>query len=320
MLEPAVPHDESERLSSLMCLSILDTPAEERFDRITRMAQRLFGVKTCLVSLVDSQRQWFKSKQGLDAPETPRNISFCGHATLKQDIFVVTDATKDERFLDNPLVTEQPNIRFYAGCPLTGPYGYRVGTLCVIDGSPREMSDDDCDSLRDLAAMVEDEFKATAQATVDDLTKVANRRGFHVVANHMLALCRRMKTNAEVLFFDLDGFKQINDTHGHAAGDDMLVHFADLLAHCFRNADVVARLGGDEFVVLMTASQGSSDIALERLKTLAAEEQCEILTKLAWSAGSIQFDPERHNSVEALLEDADKSMYDDKAQRRLSNG
>lgn len=316
MLEPATPHDETERLRSLLTLRILDTPAEDRFDRITRMAKRLFGVEICLVSLVDSGRQWFKSKQGLGACETSRSISFCGHAILKQDVFIVNDASQDERFADNPLVTDAPHIRFYAGCPLHGPLGYRIGTLCLIDKAPREMSAEDCEALRDLAGMVEDELKATAHATVDELTQVANRRGFNAVASHLLALCRRTGTRAELMFFDLDGFKAINDTHGHAAGDDLLVHFAELLTRCFRTADVVARLGGDEFVALMTASSGSCEIAARRLDALAAEATCEIRRKLAWSAGCISFDLERHDSVDSLLADADASMYADKSRRR----
>ncbi len=218
MLKPPLPLDETARLLSLHSLRILDTPSEDRFDRITRIAKRMFRTDICLVSLVDSNRQWFKSKQGLGACETSREISFCGHAILASEIMIVNDAAMDERFCDNPLVTDEPHIRFYAGCPINGPYGYRIGTLCIIDRAPREMNEEDCDTLRELAAMVEDELRLTAQATVDDLTKVANRRGFQNVASHMLDLCRRTYTSAELLFFDLDGFKAINDTDGHAAG------------------------------------------------------------------------------------------------------
>jgi GAF domain-containing protein len=108
VLEPPFPVDESERLQDLQCLSVLDTGPEQRFDRITRTAQRLFQVPMALVSLVDRERQWFKSKQGLDASETPRSISFCGHAILQEGVFVVRDASVDERFKDNPLVTHAP--------------------------------------------------------------------------------------------------------------------------------------------------------------------------------------------------------------------
>ena len=147
MREPAKPIDETARLMSLHSLRVLDTPSEGRYDRLTRMAQRLFGVKIALVSLVDTNRQWFKSKQGLDACETSRAISFCGHAILSRETLVINDASKDPRFADNPLVTGDPHIRFYAGCPIRDPNGFNVGTLCLIDPEPREMSADDLDAL-----------------------------------------------------------------------------------------------------------------------------------------------------------------------------
>ena len=316
MIKPPIPLDETARLMSLHSLRLLDTPEEDRFDRITRMARRLFGVEICLISLVDSNRQWFKSKQGLEACETSREISFCGHAILQDELFIVQDASTDSRFVDNPLVTQNPNIRFYAGCPIHGPDNHRIGTLCLIDSRPHNLTLDDQGALRDLGAMVEDELKATAQATVDDLTQVANRRGFNAVASHMLSLCRRTGFDAELLFFDLDGFKQVNDEYGHQAGDDILQHFAKLLIKCFRTADVVARIGGDEFVVLLTATDGPSDIALARLNEMAKIESCEILQKLAWSAGKIEFDSRRHDTVESLLADADARMYAEKSYKR----
>jgi diguanylate cyclase (GGDEF)-like protein len=318
MLKPALPLDETARLMSLHSLRILDTPAEDRFDRITRMAKRFFGVEICLISLVDSQRQWFKSKLGLDACETGREISFCGHAILDEKTFVVSDASKDVRFADNPLVTGTPSIRFYAGCPVHGPDGYRIGTLCLIDSQPRDFSAEDDETIRDLASLVEDEFKVSSQVTVDDLTKVANRRGFHQIANHMMSLCRRTGTDIELAFFDLDGFKDVNDSYGHAAGDELLQHFAKLLIKCFRSADVIGRLGGDEFVVLMAGSGGSSNAGIARLEEMAAAADCEIRQKLAWSVGCIRFDPERHTTIESLIADADGRMYDDKARKRQS--
>ena len=140
-------------MNELQDLRLLDSPPEERFDRLTRLAVRLFGVKTALVSLVDHERQWFKSRQGLDAPEAPRSISFCGHAILNNGPFVIEDASKDARFADNPLVTGGPCIRFYAGMPLKGPNGYKVGTFCLIDPVARSFGDGDLAALRDLAAV-----------------------------------------------------------------------------------------------------------------------------------------------------------------------
>ena len=320
MLKPPLSVDETARLLSLHSLRILDTPAEERFDRITRMAKRMFGVDTCLISLVDADRQWFKSKQGLDACETSREISFCGHAINADNVMIIGDASRDPRFADNPLVVEGPFIRFYAGCPIRGPKGHRVGTLCLIDKKPRGLSLEDQDTLRDFAAMVEDELLGVSQSSVDDLTQIANRRGFNMVAKHLLSLCRRTDANAELLFFDLDGFKALNDTHGHGVGDEMLQYFAKLLIKCFRNADVIARLGGDEFVVLMAGSIESSDVALKRLDEFAASDNCAIKNKVAWSVGTVTYDPDRHDSIGTMLEDADARMYRHKSARRQARG
>lgn len=158
MLPPQSPPDEAARLEALLDSGLLDTPAEERFDRITRLARAHFGVSICLVSLIDKNRQWFKSRCGLDVPETSREISFCGHAILGDDIFEVPDATADERFADNPLVTGAPHIRFYAGAPLHGPNGFKFGTLCIIDTQPRTLSPTERAALCDYAAMVEQEI------------------------------------------------------------------------------------------------------------------------------------------------------------------
>ncbi len=158
MRKPDIPADEATRLEALRDLNILDTPAEERFDRITRVAMRHFGVPMALVSLVDADRQWFKSRQGLDALETPRDISFCGHAILADEILYVPNALDDARFADNPFVTDSPNVRFYAGAPLHAPTGECIGTLCIIDYKPRTFTAVDMTILRDLADCAESEL------------------------------------------------------------------------------------------------------------------------------------------------------------------
>ena len=137
MQPAAIPADEPERLAALRTLAVLDTPPEDRFDRLTRLAAIIFECPIALVSLVDSERQWFKSCVGLAANETPRDVSFCGHAIHRDEALVVRNALADPRFADNPLVTHAPAIRFYAGQPLRSPGGHRIGTLCVIDREPR---------------------------------------------------------------------------------------------------------------------------------------------------------------------------------------
>lgn len=318
MIAPPYPLDELARLESLRSIDILDTAPEERFDRITRTAKRLFGVEVCLISLIDADRQWFKSKQGLEVCETGREVAFCAHAIFDDKVFIVGDASTDPRFAQNPLVTGDPHIRFYAGCPVRGPMGHRVGTLCLIDGKPRGLSVAEQNTLRDLAAMVEDELALAAKSTVDELTQVANRRGFNNAARHMLSLCRRVGTPAEIAFFDLDGFKNTNNHYGHAAGDRMLKHFAKLLTKCFRSADIVARLGGDEFAVFMAGSDSSSNAAFRRLDDLAESEANNVDGQLCWSVGRVTVDAERHTTIESLLADADTKMYEDKVRRRMT--
>ncbi|MEJ8566398.1 GAF domain-containing sensor histidine kinase [Elongatibacter sediminis] len=158
MKAPPMPANESERLQALCDLDILDTAPEERFDRLTRVARALFDVPIAIISLVDAERQWFKSRQGLDATETPRDISFCGHAILEGTVFHIPDALNDDRFADNPLVTGPLGIRFYAGAPLSAKNGSRIGTLCVLDTEPRIMSQVQQERLRDLANCVADEL------------------------------------------------------------------------------------------------------------------------------------------------------------------
>ncbi len=162
MQKPALPDNELQRLLALHNLAVLDTTAEERFDRLTRLAGLVFNVPIALVSLVDSERQWFKSRQGVQACETGRDISFCGHAILQPEIFEVSDASKDHRFADNPLVTGAPHIRFYAGAPLFSANGYGLGTLCIIDIKPRQLSEVQRKILRDLADAVAAELNGSS--------------------------------------------------------------------------------------------------------------------------------------------------------------
>ena len=139
MIRAPIPADDAERLQALRELLILDTPPEERYDRITRFARDEFELPIALVSLVDRNRQWFKSNVGIACQETPRDVSFCGHAIVERDALVVPDALKDPRFRDNPMVIASPWVRFYAGAVLRLPHGPAVGTLCVMDTRPRNL-------------------------------------------------------------------------------------------------------------------------------------------------------------------------------------
>ena len=315
MIKPVVPENEAERLHALRTLQLLDTSHEERFDRVTRMAKRMFGVSISLVSLIDENRQWFKSAQGLDVSETPRDISFCGHTINQEGLFIIPNAAEDERFADNPLVTGAPHIRFYAGCPLKIREGLNIGTLCLIDQAPREMDEEDQQLLKDLGAIIEEEIKSIQLATLDELTLISNRRGFLTLVDHSLKVCRRNQLSMSFLFFDLNKFKAINDDYGHHEGDFVLNKFAQLMLDTFRDSDVIGRLGGDEFVAMLTDfDQVKSDEILARFAA-AVEEVNKTNNKpyiIEYSVGLKHFDYDAKKSVEEMIQEADAAMYVDK--------
>ena len=309
-----LPENEGQRLKALHALDILDTPPEERFDRLTRVARRLFDTPIALMSLVDADRQWFKSRPGLDFPQTPREHSFCAHAILGEGVFVVPDALEDERFRDSPLVTSFPEIRFYAGCPVRAPDGSALGTLCVIDHEPRDVESGDVDALKDLAGMAEQELKTLALATVDEMTGLSNRRGFDAIAAHTVAVCQRADRAATLMLFDLNGFKQVNDTFGHAAGDRLLQRFSRELRATFRDSDVVARFGGDEFCVLLS---GATAVDVQRPLSILLDklEKSGERPPIVFSVGAAEYDKTKHDTVAHLVQEADIAMYRQKRAR-----
>jgi diguanylate cyclase (GGDEF)-like protein len=318
MRKPDIPKDEKSRLKTLVSLNILDTFHEERFDRLTRMACKLFDVPIAMVTLVDDKRQWFKSCVGLNVSETARDISFCGHAILSDEVLVVSDAEKDVRFADNPLVIGDPHIRFYAGCPIKSLNGSRLGTLGIIDGKARTLNKQDLDVLKDLASMVERELAFIELATIDELTGLSNRRGFMTNARYVINLCDRQQISCSLIFIDLNDFKKINDKFGHAEGDNALVDFSSLIKNNFRNSDILARLGGDEFVVLLTdTSRNAAEIAMNKLLKSVDEYYFETNHgyRVSFSYGIVEPDFNQHVKIEKLLDDADSLMYMHKSQK-----
>lgn len=329
MKKPPIPPDEAIRLAKLDSLGIIYSPAEERFDRITKMARTVFGVPIALVSLVSEKCQWFKSAQGITAAETPREISLCGHAILRDDTFVVEDASKDPDFADNPLVTGEPFLRFYAGHPLKYE-GSAMGTLCIIDRVPRQLTPSELETLRSLAAWAENELKTSALsesqtqllkelnetkriALVDPLTKVWNRTGMDVLIHRELERARRQRHRVVMMMLDVDYFKQVNDQHGHAAGDVTLKEIAQRIRSSVRPSDVIVRYGGDEFLLFATdCPDETAKILAERILSRVRDEPIEagqakfnvsLTLGVSSAVATTELDPERLKKL------ADEALY-----------
>jgi diguanylate cyclase (GGDEF)-like protein len=321
-LPDKLPDNESDRLEAVKVLGLMDTPGEERFDRFTRFAQRVFDVPVAYVSLINSEMQWFKSLQGVTAGENPledisRSQSICTHTLLEERSLVIDDLAADERFRGNSFVEKTLKARFYAGVQLRSQSGHSVGTLGIVDRAPREFSADSVQILKDLAEMIEQEFHTHHLATTDELTGLSNRRGFRAIAQNAIALCRRLDKAATLMFFDLDGFKFVNDNYGHAEGDKVLQDLGQMMLDEFRNSDVVARLGGDEFCVLLTGTAADDvEKPLENLSTALQQENRKLPYDIGYSVGTVAFDAEKHKSVDDLLMEADASMYREKKARK----
>jgi len=315
MKSPEKPTNEQARLDTLRSLNILDSVREERFDRLTRLARRLFNVPIAIVSIVDAEREWFKSSLGVELTETSREISFSGHTILGDDLLVVPDTAKDERFYDNPLVINTPNIRFYAGCPITARNGTKLGTFSIMDHQPRDLGEGERELMHDLASMVEQEIATSQHETIDELSMLSNRHGFETLAERALKVCKRSDAPATLLLFNLKNFRQVNDRFGYAEGDRGLAAFSTLLVEIFRESDVIGRIGGDEFVVLLTntAKTDSPDVlarlgdALTNFNRLSRRGYA-----LAYTVEAVEYDPEMHHSIGELLQEADTHMYQNK--------
>lgn len=291
-IDPCSSEYEMQRLRALADSHILDTPEESAFDDIVEVASLICEAPIAVINFIDRDRQWFKSEKGLGVRETPLDISICAHAILQPGLFIVPDTTRDPLFTNNPLVTGEPHLRFYAGALLKSQDDYPLGTLCVLDYQPRELTERQRFALQALANQVMAhmelmqahreqaelirELKATRHelarhAATDPLTGLLNRRAFEKRFNQEVALIQRGAPPAALMLIDLDHFKRVNDTLGHQAGDKVLLRFTALCRQAFRQADVIGRWGGEEFVVLLPSSTvAEARHAAQRLHQLLA--------------------------------------------------
>lgn len=318
-----LPADELARIAVLRKYEILDTSSEQAFDDVVKLASAICGTPIALISLIDESRQWFKAKVGLDVQETPRDQAFCAHAILDpSEVMVVPDASQDQRFSDNPLVTGAPDIRFYAGAPLVSSSGHAMGTLCVIDQKPREMDEAQRLALSILARTVVTQLELRRVSNelsiandhlrtlsfIDPLTQVANRRALDARLVEEIARAARHDAPLALIMLDVDHFKQYNDEFGHVLGDDVLCCFAELLRMDIRQTDLVARYGGEEFVVLLpeTTEEGARMLA-ERYRA-RVESTNFPGKKITTSVGLAVWHP-RFELPDQFIDAADQALY-----------
>jgi diguanylate cyclase (GGDEF)-like protein len=306
------PGGEDARIAALHRYGVLDTAPEEAFDTIAKLVKTVLEMPMVTVSLVDRERQWFKSRIGMPDQQTPRDISFCTHTVEDTAPLVVSDARLDPRFATSPLVAGPPFIRFYAGVPLRSRDGYNVGALCAMDTKVRQLNAEQLGLLEGLGRLVVDELELRVRASTDSLTGAMSRSAIFEQARREIARSKRYGKPLSCILIDLDHFKAVNDTYGHGVGDLVLKEIATVCTRWLRACDYFGRIGGEEFVVLLpeTAFDGAIEVA-ERLRAdieVSAVEAGSARIGVTASLGvAANRDPD--TDVDALLHAADVAMY-----------
>lgn len=242
---------EQLRLKTLYDYCVLDSGREQQFDDLAQLAARICEVPIALISLVDADRLYFKAAVGYNKQESSLQPSFCVHAIRQTGVFVVPDTAQDARFARMPAVVTPPHHRFYAAAPLLAPNGAALGTICVIDTKPRNLSASQADSLAIIARQIVAQLELRLQSARDPLTGLLHRRYMEEQLTALLHRARRRTTPLSALMMDLDDFRSVNDTAGHSAGDAVLKAVGQLLAQSVRREDAACRYGGDEFVLIL---------------------------------------------------------------------
>lgn len=308
--------DESTRLGELYGLDLLDKGPDERFDLITRLARRVFDAPVALVSLVDAERQWFCSNQGLSISHVARRDSICAETIfLPGPAVVIEDLSTDERFAKKRLVTGGEGLRFYAAATIRSPNGHPIGTLCVMDHEPRRFSNADLRTLQDMAELVQREIDRLARELTDPLTGRPNRAAFLIAAEYLVPLAQRRSEPLSMICVDVHGLTNVNHDFGFREGDAVLRRAADLIARSVRASDVVARLGGPEFgLLLYSTDEVNAQTVVTKIERAIADENLlrESIVALSMSFGIARAD--KDESVADVLGRADLAMH--KARRR----
>lgn len=319
----SLPLDESRRLEVLRAGCVLDTPAEERFDRLVRLASRVTGCPIATIGLVDDRREWFKASVGWQHPQLARELSFGSHVVSTGEALVLEDARADARFRNNPLVSSDPGVRFYAGEPLVAGDGSVLGTFALIDIRPRQRGEVDFISLRDLAAIAASEIAvsrlspaqtAVASAAsrdvvrIDSLTRLWNHSAMLDILAREAAHASTARRPLALLVVDVDGLRFVNEREGHDAGDETLRNVARILRASLRPYDSIGRVGGEEFAaVLPDAGQEAAVVAADRIRNAIRREIASGNAAVSVTIGAASSPPGAANG-EALLRAAELAL------------
>jgi diguanylate cyclase (GGDEF)-like protein len=322
------------KIANIHSLDLFYTPLEERFERITRIARRALQVPVAAITLLNEEKQWFKSAAGWGISELPREHGICRFTVEENRLVTIGDTSTDSRTAQSPIVVSAPRFRSYAGHPLADEHGNVAGTFCVFDLKPREFNAADRQTVTDLAAMTQRELLsdrlsdahselttklsiARREAMMDPLTRLWNRRGASVLLKSAFDAADQRGTPLTLALLDLDNFKRVNDGYGHQIGDEVLRKVASRLISAVRNNDIVCRIGGDEFLILMceTDARAASQIAerIRRSVTDAAVPTRDGTMTVSVSVGCTVRQPNDTSPVEDLLERADQALLQSKA-------
>ncbi|MEM6848153.1 MAG: sensor domain-containing diguanylate cyclase [Pseudomonadota bacterium] len=307
--------DERGRVCAVERYSVLDTQPEPGFEKITNIVKTIFEVPIVAVSLIDHERQWFKSIQGFDASETPRSASICNHTIKSRECMVISDVSADPRFAENPLVLGPPFVRAYAGAPLETPEAYNVGTLCVVDTRPREFNRKEIEILRSFAGLVVEELELRQAAARDCQTNLLGRHAFAQAVESVSRQAIQSAATASLVMFDLDRFKSINDTWGHPAGDAVIKAVAGTCSDEKRPEDILGRIGGEEFGMIMPNLSGEAAVAAaERMRRVVENAVAPDWPDIRFTAsfGVADLDPGTP-SANIWVASADAALYRAKA-------
>jgi diguanylate cyclase (GGDEF)-like protein len=347
---PPLPVEaEQARIDALRRYRILDTLPEQAYDDIVALARKVCGTPQAVMTFIDEDRQWFKASEGIEGEETERGIAFCDVAIRRPDeVTIVTDASRHPVFKDYPQVTGPDHLRFYAGAPMVTPGGQALGTVCVVDTEPRDLSPTERDGLRALARLAVqllelrrgnldaqrqlaerelftrdllryqrqlevENTELAAEATTDALTGLLNRTGLEKVRQEVEAQAHARNAPYVVAVLDVDHFKRINDILGHAAGDEVLRIVGEEIAKGVRGGDIAVRYGGEEFLVIMpgTPLAGARTVVERIRRDIAARP--DLPMPVTVSAG-IAMGLAGRDAPEALFQQADQALY--RAKRR----